>query len=450
MSVLILSMASYPPISLNESLRDENDVSLLQIGSLAFAQEISEEELAHLHLTLEQINTELSNYLAGFEILSENIDVEGDTLSFTTEARINEILDLALFEEKILASLSASQDLDVVLNDDSLDITFEKAFDEVVIDGKIFVPNSSVTISVTTHDDYTVVNHDVDITLVEIDGDAEIVELGEEEIEIEVEVKTGKTIIKIEFGDEEYKFVIKGDPTDEEIISAIVDKTGLEPLFITSIWEFESEAEDEELESSIDVQAKIAERMAKKEMKAQEKAEETILELQQKIDQLEQRLQNLIDRFETGEYFGIIPVQEPVTTSFSISFAGSATSLNDDSIVTDVDGEIFLETLVTSSDSTKFRITGGDLLVGDTFYDFVIGKARASSSGTSGEKDSMLILGEVIDDEGNVSTIKILIDAANLLSGDFLEPIDLELLPQSKIAKQWSLSASGQLFLLQG
>ena len=282
--------------------------------------------------------------------------------------------------------------------------------------------------------------------------DFEPEEYEEEEYEIEVEVKKGKAKVKIELDDEKYRFVIKDNPTEEEIISIIVDKTGLEASFITSIWEFEyEEAEEEEEELSIEKQAKLAEKIAKHQLKAQEKAEETILKLQQKIDQLEQRLQKLLDKFEAGEYFGTISEPDPVTTSYIISFDGSATSLNDDSVVTDVDGEIFLETQVTRSDTTKFRVTGGEILVGDTFYDFVIGKARVSSSGTSGEKDSLLILGQVMDDQGNVNTIKIFVHAANSLSGDFgLEPIDLEIkMPQSKIAKHWSLSASGQLSLLQ-
>ena len=281
-------------------------------------------------------------------------------------------------------------------------------------------------------------------------------EFEEEDYEIEVEVKKGKAKIKIELDDEKYRFVIKDNPTEEEIISTIVDKTGLEPSFITSIWEFEyedaeEEEDGEELELSIEKQTKLAEKIAKHELKAQEKAEETILKLQQKIDQLEQRLQKLLDKFEAGEYFGTIPEPDPVTTSYIISFDGSATSLNDDSVVTDVDGEIFLETQVTRSDTTKFRVTGGEILVGDTFYDFVIGKARVSSSGTSGEKDSLLILGQVMDDQGNVNTIKIFLNSVTPLTGDFgLEPIDLEIkMPQSKIAKHWSLSASGQLSLLQ-
>ena len=278
----------------------------------------------------------------------------------------------------------------------------------------------------------------------------------EEDYEIEVEVKKGKAKIKIELDDEKYRFVIKDNPTEEEIISTIVDKTGLEPSFITSIWEFEyedaeEEEDGEELELSIEKQTKLAEKIAKHELKAQEKAEETLLKLQQKIDQLEQRLQKLLIKFDAGEYFGTIPEPDPVTTSYIISFDGSATSLNDDSVVTDIDGEIFLETQVTRSDTTKFRVTGGEILVGDTFYDFVIGKARVSSSGTSGEKDSLLILGQVMDDQGNVNTIKIFLNSVTPLTGDFgLEPIDLEIkMPQSKIAKHWSLSASGQLSLLQ-
>ena len=63
----------------------------------------------------------------------------------------------------------------------------------------------------------------------------------EEDYKIEVEVKNGKAKIKIELGDEKYRFVLTDDPTEEEIIAAIVDKTGLEPFFITSIWDFKYE-----------------------------------------------------------------------------------------------------------------------------------------------------------------------------------------------------------------
>ena len=267
----------------------------------------------------------------------------------------------------------------------------------------------------------------------------------EEEVEIEVEVKKEKTKIKIELEDEKLRFVL--DTTDEsKIISLIEQETGLDESQIRSIWDFE--IEDEEENDDAKSEEELSE-LAEHEVEAKENAEQIILKLQQKIEQLEQRLQVLLEKFETGEYFGPVPEPDPVPTSYSISFVGIATSLDDDSVVTDVDGEIFLETLMTRTYTSKLRITGGEILVGDTFYDFVIGKARVSSTGPSGEKDSMIILGQVMDDEGNVNTIKIILDAQSPLTGNFgLEPIEFEIMSKSKIAKQWNLSATGQLSLL--
>ena len=267
----------------------------------------------------------------------------------------------------------------------------------------------------------------------------------EEEVEIEVEVKKGKTKIKIELEDEKLRFVLD-TAVESEILSLIAEKTGLDESQIRSIWDFEME--DEEEDDDKKSEEELSE-LAEHEVEAKENAEQIILKLQQQIEQLEQRLQVLLEKFETGEYFGPVPEPDPVPTSYSISFAGTATSLDDDSVVTDVDGEIFLETLMTRTYTSKLRITGGEILVGDTFYDFVIGKARVSSAGPSGEKDSMIILGQVMDDEGNVNTIKVILDAQSPLTGNFgLEPVEFEITSKSKIAKQWNLSATGQLSLL--
>ena len=268
----------------------------------------------------------------------------------------------------------------------------------------------------------------------------------EEEVEIDVEVKKGKTKIKIELEDEKLRFVL--DTTVEsDILALIAEKTGLDEPQIRSIWDFE--IEDEEEDDDENSEEELSE-LAEHQVEAKENSEQIILKLQQQIEQLEQRLQVLLEKFGTGEYFGPVPEPDPVPTSYSISFAGTATSLDDDSVVTDVDGEIFLETLMTGTYSSKFRITGGEILVGDIFYDFVIGKARVSSTGPSGEKDSMIIIGQVMDDEGNVNTIKILLDAESPLAGDFgPEPVEFEITSKSKIAKQWNLSASGQLSLLE-
>ncbi len=176
-------------------------------------------------------------------------------------------------------------------------------------------------------------------------------------------------------------------------------------------------------------------------------ADETISKLMKKIEQLEKRIQNLLSKVESGEYFGNISGGDPVVKSFGISFEGTATSLDDDSDVENSSGEIFIETLVTRDDTSKFRVTGGEIELGGTEYDLIFGKARISSTGTSGEKDSMVLLAHIVDDNGNDTTVKLILDFEIPLEGDFgLESIDFQIKsPQSKISDDWSLSGSGQL-----
>jgi len=281
----------------------------------------------------------------------------------------------------------------------------------------------------------------------------------EEELEIEVEVKNDKAKIKIELNDDDYRFVLTNDVSESAIIAAIIDKTGLTEDEITSNWEFEIEDEEREDEEDDEGQENNGDsqvtdtaktdKLIKHENKAQENAEETILELQQKIDQLEQRLQKLLEKFETGEYFGTVTTPDPVPDSFVITIDGFASSLDDDTVVSNMEGEIFLESLMTASESTKLRITGGELLIGDTFYDFVIGKARLSSSDASGEKDSMIILGQIMDDQGNVNTIRLSLDGTTSLDDFGSESVDFEInSSRSKIASQWGFDGVGLLSTL--
>lgn len=259
-----------------------------------------------------------------------------------------------------------------------------------------------------------------------------------EETEIEVEVKKGKAKVRIEFNDQKSRFAL--DTTAEaEILAAIAEITGLTESEIKDIWEFEIE---DEVEEEVD-----EEEIMEQETEAEQRALEMINELKQKIEQLEDRLQSLLSKLETGEYFGPTLGGDPVTKSYNLSFDGSATSIGD-STVSDITGEIFFESLVSREHVSKFRITGGDVVVGDTIYDLVFGKARATSSGPSGEQDSMIIIAHMLDDEGNGSTLKILLESVNLEAelGSELAEVTI-MTPQSKIAGKWFLSGSGQLSL---
>ncbi len=179
-----------------------------------------------------------------------------------------------------------------------------------------------------------------------------------------------------------------------------------------------------------------------------ESADDIISQLMQKIEELEKRLQTLLLKLESGNYYGNTNDADTVIRSFGMSFDGSSTSKTD-STQSDVSGEVFLESLVTRDNSSKFRVIGGTISIGDMTHDIIFGKARASSSGPSGEKDSMVLIAQLIDEKGNDHTIKLILDFEKSLEGNFgIEPMNFEIKPQSAVSNDWSLSATGQLTVL--
>jgi len=179
-----------------------------------------------------------------------------------------------------------------------------------------------------------------------------------------------------------------------------------------------------------------------------ENADDIISQLMQKIEELEDRLQTLLLKLESGNYYGNTSNVDSIIRSFGISFDGSLTSKTD-STQSDISGDVFLESLVTRDNSDKFRVIGGKISIGDTTHDIIFGKARTSSSGPSGEKDSMVLIAQLIDDEGNDHTIKLILDFEKSLEGNFgLDPLNFEIKPQSAVSNDWSISATGQLTIL--
>ncbi|MCE9652902.1 MAG: hypothetical protein K8Q89_07610 [Nitrosarchaeum sp.] len=262
------------------------------------------------------------------------------------------------------------------------------------------------------------------------------------ETEIEVEVKSDKAIVKIYLNGDQYRFIVN-DTSESAIIATIMDKTGLTEEQIRADWNFHTEDHSKEPSGKNDI---ARENTTKHENDAKKTADNTVLQLQQKIDQLEQRLQDLLNKFESGKYFGTVTNADSTPNSYAASFTGTATSLDDASIVSDVDGNIYLESITTGSDSFKLRVTGGDILIGDTFYDFVFGKARlASSDGTT----SVIVLGQIMDDQGNVSTVRLTLNTATPITSDLSQPVSFTIdSARSKIAKQWSLDATGNFGLV--
>ena len=185
-----------------------------------------------------------------------------------------------------------------------------------------------------------------------------------------------------------------------------------------------------------------------KESKALERAQKLIEKLEGQIANLEKRLQKLIEKYESGEYYGNISSVDEVTNSHVISFNGIGTSIYDDSIITQMSGELFMENQVTTSDSSKFKISSGEVKVGDAYYDVAFGKARMSSSGAGGDKTSLVIVLQVSDSDENNNTIKMTLGFDSELEGEFGSPAEeFQILDNSKVSGQWILDGNGKLSL---
>jgi hypothetical protein len=109
---------------------------------------------------------------ANHQVLSRNFDVEGDSLSGSIEARVNEVVNLESLGDSLLAGASGWDSGDVSIEGDSLDISFEKRYPEIFIEGKPYIPSSSVTLSVTVYESegFSDGNYDIDITLEKVDN----------------------------------------------------------------------------------------------------------------------------------------------------------------------------------------------------------------------------------------------------------------------------------------
>ncbi len=118
------------------------------------------------------IDQEIGRPLEGFSIIEDevNVDIDDDTYSATYRAESPQLKDLAVLRDRILERgvVNEWESGDVVLDDDSLDITFEKTYGAVDVMGETLFPEASVTISATQNSPeagMTAINYDIDITL---------------------------------------------------------------------------------------------------------------------------------------------------------------------------------------------------------------------------------------------------------------------------------------------
>lgn len=258
-------------------------------------------------------------------------------------------------------------------------------------------------------------------------GDESEDELEESEDDTDAEDDTAEDTEDIEDGTNE-----DTENDTEELESDNKDESGDESKEDT-----EDDTEDESEDNSDDDK--------QYKQKSEAKTEQIISKLEQKIEQLEQRIQSLLEKVQTGQYFGSIENTDQIATSYTMSFDGTATSIQDQSVSAPISADIFAETLMVKDGFTKLRITGGQIDVGQATYDVVFGKARVTDN-PSDQGSFVLLVAEIMDDNGDITTIRMNLDSAQSFQMADSQSIDLQIgSPQSKIAGQWLLQGTGSL-----
>ena len=193
--------------------------------------------------------------------------------------------------------------------------------------------------------------------------------------------------------------------------------------------------------------SKQAEKQAERETRLAEKQDQIQQRLAQKTAQLEKREQALLGKLNAGTYHGPLLGGDAITTQYIISFeALEATAIGNSGDVETFAGDITLENVVSRGNNLKLKVTGCNLIGENVTYNCAFGKARAISSGTGGEKDSMVIIAFLEDDFEGRSTLKIMLDANTPIKdiGDGITEVNIKS-PQSRIGHEWFVSGDATI-----
>jgi len=195
-------------------------------------------------------------------------------------------------------------------------------------------------------------------------------------------------------------------------------------------------------------------KFAQKQIELAQKFTDKLDKLSIKYAEIQQkRAAKLLEKVESGEYYkDFIEVDAQLRTfviSFDVDMPLEGEPIGKSSEISEFSGSITLKTS-SSTDTrgtTKFIVEDCELSNGDITYSCEYGKARTTSSGQGGEKDSLIIIATLgSDDQEKRTGLKLSIstgeDIRALEEGSF----DVTVLsPQSKITHEWFLGGPGEM-----
>jgi len=201
---------------------------------------------------------------------------------------------------------------------------------------------------------------------------------------------------------------------------------------------------------------KLAEKLAKLEEKRAELQQKFIEKAQKLVDKFEEkqtkRAEKLLEKINSGEYFDELIEDKETLREFVLSFGSlTAEPIGKLSETLEFSGTI---TLVTSSSTDtrgtmKFKVTDCEIGNVDVSYSCKFGKARTISHGAGGEKNGLVIIATLDDDNRGYPTgLKAFVTADREINS-LEEGHDTVLItmhsPQSTIVHQWFLGGEGSL-----
>jgi|GEM_PF-2674448 len=193
---------------------------------------------------------------------------------------------------------------------------------------------------------------------------------------------------------------------------------------------------------------KYSAKIEKLEDKIAKKSEDIRKKLQEKQEKLDSRTQKILDKINDGDYLGDkIGTSSSLETYELVFDSVTARGIHDKTQSSTLEGFMIFNTFDKGKSNLKLELKECRITVDDVPFNCGFGKARTTSSGDSGSKDSLVILAFLEDDvlEELHSTLKISLNAdAPIREIDGSTQVSI-LDPQSKISGMWFLDGTGTL-----
>lgn len=193
---------------------------------------------------------------------------------------------------------------------------------------------------------------------------------------------------------------------------------------------------------------KLSDKTAKLEDKIAKKSDQIFKKLLEKQEKLDSRTQKILDKINNGDYLG-----DKISTSnsfetYELRFNSVAlTGIRDKTQLSMLEGFMIFNTFDKSKSNLKLELEECRITVDSVPFNCGFGKARTTSSGNSGLKNSLVVLAFLEDDvlAEVYSTLKISLNADSPIT-EITDSTQVSILnPQSKISGMWFLDGTGML-----